>query len=344
MSEAKIIEPVPDATSIGLFLTINTKWEIDADLSAHQNAGVDLSGLYVVRRNPQSEERRLVGQISSILGSTVHLAAACGTIAQASASTEVFCGGLQSKFLPDGSRRCWAGTMISLNLDDKEKEARFVNGPAINALLKQFHQFFQKDPNLQLTPDLWVTIGEQLVLENSTAYQTIHRAAPVQYYFNPARTKASQYPCAWASSVMNSFSKDTFPKLAVLNILVAFPDTAQGATERFLNFLRDGITLAGRSQYEGGLSKLYGLLNPTFTMCKIPLLQGSDPAKVYRQAIEEHLAGTTTAFDAAIVVLNDQHAVLPDTNSPYLTAKATLMLAGIPDAGDPSVQAQPSAV
>jgi hypothetical protein len=65
-------------------------------------------------------------------------------------------------------------------------------------------------------------------------------------------------------------------------------------------------------------------------MCKIPLLQGNDPAKVYRQAIEEHLAGTTTALDAAIVVLNDQHAVLPDTNSPYLTAKATLMLAGIP--------------
>ena len=326
MLEAKIIEPVPDATSIGLFLTINTKWEIDADLSALQNAGVDLSGLYVVRRNPQPEERRLVGQISSIIGTTVHLAAAYDGRTSIGVN-EVFLEGSKASF-----SRCLK-TLLGRDYDFLEsgrqrEEAKFVNGPAIYALLRQFHQFFQKDPNLQLTPDLWVTIGEQLVLENSTAYQTIHRAAPVQYYFNPARTKASQYP--WMGiKQYGPFSKDTFPKRSP-NILVAFPDTAQGATERFLNFLRDGITLAGRSQYEGGLSKLYGLINPTFTMCKIPLLQGSDPAKAYRQAIEEHLAGTTKALDAAIVILNDQHALLPDTNSPYLTAKATLMLAGIP--------------
>jgi hypothetical protein len=31
--EAKIIEPISDQTAVGLFLTINTKWEITADLA-----------------------------------------------------------------------------------------------------------------------------------------------------------------------------------------------------------------------------------------------------------------------------------------------------------------------
>ena len=49
--EAKIIETVPDQTAIGLFLTINTKWECTADLTFHAGNGVvfNLSGFSVVR-------------------------------------------------------------------------------------------------------------------------------------------------------------------------------------------------------------------------------------------------------------------------------------------------------
>lgn len=326
MLEAKIIEPVPDETGIGLFLTINMKWEINADPATLQEAGVDVSGLYVIRRHPQPEERRLVGQIKSLVGKTIHLQAAFDDRTTIG-TDQVFLEGSKASFA-----RCLK-TLLGRDYDYLEQgrqreEARFVNGPAIYGLLKQFHQFFQKDPSLQLTSDLWATIGGQLVLENTSAYQTIHRAPPVQYYFNPARTKASQFP--WTGiKQYGPFSKDTFPKRSP-NILVVSPDIAQGAAEKFLNFLRDGITLTGRSEYEGGLSKLYGLINPTFTMCKVSLLRGKDPANAYREAIEEYLAGATTVFDAAIVVLNDEHAVLPDTMSPYLTAKATLMLAGIP--------------
>lgn len=326
MLEAKIIEPVLEQTEIGLFLTINMKWEVDADPAALQKAGIDISGLYVIRRNPQPEERRLVGQIKSISGTTILLEAAYDDRSSIDAS-EVFLEGSKASFA-----RCLK-TLLGRDydhLEDKrqQEEARFTKGPAVHALLKHFHQFFQKDPNLQLTADLWSTIGDQLTLENTTSYQTIHCAPPVQYYFNPARTKASQYP--WTGiKQYGPFSKDTFPKRSP-NILIVFPETEQGATERFLNFLRDGIVLNGRSQYEGGFSKLFGLINPTFTMCKVQLLGSSDPAKTYRQAIEECLAATTTVFDAALVVLNDRHALLPDPVNPYLTAKATLMLAGIP--------------
>jgi hypothetical protein len=44
----------------------------------------------------------------------------------------------------------------------------------------------------------------------------------------------------------------------------------------------------------------------------------------------EYLASSQTAPDAAIVVLNDRHSNLPDDISPYLIAKATLMMSGVP--------------
>jgi hypothetical protein len=324
--EAKIIEPVPDKTSIGLFFTISSKWEINADLPTLRDAGVDLSGLYVVRRNPNPDERRLVGQVKAVSGKIVHLAASYDERADIS-SDEVVLEGSKTSF-----SRCLR-TLLGPDYEAFEQarqreEASILGGPAIKDLLNTFHRFFQRDPNLQITPDLWVTIGDQITFENSPGYQTIHRAQPVQYYFNPARTKANQYP--WLGiKQFGPFSKDTFPKRSP-NILVVSPATVQGGAEKFINYLKDGIVINGRSQYEGGFSKLFGLINPTFTVCKVSTLTSSDPAKAYRRAIEEHVAGSTVSYDAAIVVLRDEDALLPDSSSPYLTAKATLMLAGIP--------------
>jgi hypothetical protein len=325
MLEAKIIEPIPNETSIGLFLTVNTKWEIGADLAA-LSAHVDLAGLYVVRRNPAPDERRLVGQIQSVTANTVHLKAAYDDRGSINAD-EVFLEGSKASFA-----RCLK-TILGRDYEFFEQarqreEAKFLSGPAINGLLQQFHRFFQKDPVLTITDDLTVTINEQVAVTNTAAYQSIHLAPPVQYYFNPARTKASPYP--WVGiQQYGPFSQDTFPKRSP-NIIAIFPDNAQGSTETFLRYLRDGITMNGRSPYEGGFAKLYGLLNPSFTMVKVPVTGPTDAASAYRHAIEEHLAANPNNPDAAIVVLNDAYADLPDNSSPYLAAKATLMLAGIP--------------
>lgn len=322
--EAKIIETKPEETAIGLFLTINTKWECAADLGALQSAGVDLSGLYVVRRKTLPGERRLVGQLKSVVGATVNLSAAYDDRTTINAA-EVYL---------EGSKTCFARCLKTLLNHDYEffeqtrqrEEAKLLSGPAINEMVGQFHQFFRKDPSLELTAQLTATIGEQLKLTNTDAYHTIHQSPPVQYYFDPARTKASPYPW-FGIKQYGPFSKDTFPKRTP-TILVVFPDTSQGATEKFLNSFRSGLATQ-KPQYEGGFAKLFGLLNPTFTLCKVPLVSTADPAAAYQLAIEESLASNPNV-DAAIVVLSDQHAALPDQSSPYLTAKATLMLAGIP--------------
>jgi hypothetical protein len=322
--EAKIIETVPDHTAIGLFLTVNTKWETTADLSALVAKGADLCGLYVIRRNPQPGERRLVGQIKSVVGSTVHLSAAYDDRTTIG-TDEVFLEGSKTSFA-----RCLKALLGRdyelFGQNRQREEAKLLSGPAVNEMVGQFHQFFQKDPTLSLTEQLTATIGEHLKLTNTIAYHTIHQAPPVQYYFDPARTKGSPYP--WLGiKQYGPFSKDTFPKRTP-TILVVFPDTTQGATEKFLNSFRNGLATP-KSQYEGGFAKLFGLLNPTFTLCKVPLVSTTNPAMAYQRAIEESLAANSN-IDAAIVVLMDQHAELADTNSPYLSAKATLMLAGIP--------------
>jgi len=241
MLEAKIIEPTPNETSIGLFLTVNTKWEITADPEALDAAHVDLAGLYVVRRHPVPDERRLVGQIQSVAANTIHLRAAYDDRPTISTS-DVFLEGSKASFA-----RCLK-TLLGRDYEFFEQsrqreEAKFLSGPAVNGLLQQFHQFFQKDPVLTITDELSVTINEQLAVTNTPAYQTIHVAPPVQYYFNPARTKASPYP--WVGiQQYGPFSKDTFPKRSP-HIIVVFPENTQGATETFLRYDTPASTAVG---------------------------------------------------------------------------------------------------
>jgi hypothetical protein len=70
---AKVIEPHDGQVKLGLFVTLGMRHEANADLNALIANGVDLSGLYVVRRKPKQGERRFVGRIGRIENGTVHL-------------------------------------------------------------------------------------------------------------------------------------------------------------------------------------------------------------------------------------------------------------------------------
>jgi len=87
---AKVIEPRDGELRVGLFVTLGMRYEINADLVALKEAGVDLVGLYVVRREVQAGQRRLVGRIDTVADGGVHLAEATGdsTVAAADARLE----------------------------------------------------------------------------------------------------------------------------------------------------------------------------------------------------------------------------------------------------------------
>jgi argonaute-like protein implicated in RNA metabolism and viral defense len=50
----------------------------------------------------------------------------------------------------------------------------------------------------------------------------------------------------------------------------------------------------------------------------------------YRATVEDFLRRGNVDYDAAIIILLDEHANLPEAHSPYLAAKAVLLMAGIP--------------
>ncbi len=54
-------------------MQVHMRWEIFAPLDAVATNGVDLDGLYVVRRAPGPEQRRGVGRVARVAGSMVHL-------------------------------------------------------------------------------------------------------------------------------------------------------------------------------------------------------------------------------------------------------------------------------
>lgn len=95
--EAKLVELRPEETFIGLFLRLDTRWEILAPLGELQNAGVNLQDLCVVRRNREPGQRRLVGKISHISNKMIHLSESFDEITSIS-SDEVWLEGSKSSF------------------------------------------------------------------------------------------------------------------------------------------------------------------------------------------------------------------------------------------------------
>ena len=68
-----MIEVIADSPFVGVTVDVATRWEISSDLEKLQEAGVDLSGLFVVRRVPDPDQRALVGRIAAVRAGKVEL-------------------------------------------------------------------------------------------------------------------------------------------------------------------------------------------------------------------------------------------------------------------------------
>lgn len=74
--DPRLVEIHKDDTEIGLFMKVAFNWNILAPVNQLRDAGLDLAGLHVVRRNPSQGERRLVGTIAEVRGNDVLLSEA----------------------------------------------------------------------------------------------------------------------------------------------------------------------------------------------------------------------------------------------------------------------------
>ena len=339
--EPKIFELYHDEPGIGLFLRLKTNWQILAPLSMLQNEGVDLHGLYIVRRLCTPNQRRLVGRIDRLSKQFIYLSESFDQV-DSIHEEEVWLEGSKASF-----SRCLKAILGKQYEDFEsartEQESLLLIGPALDDTLNQMQAFLATKFPLQIAPELQGTIGNRIEAINTKEYQSVIPASPVEYCFDAARTKRTPY--AWVGiEQYGPFSRENFSKKTP-EVLVFFPDTVQGAVENFLQALRDGISLKKRetdknrntywketSRYIGGFAKIFGLVNPRFTLQSIPWFTNTrkPPATVYRDTIEQVLSEREIMPDAAMIVLFDNHARLPDSESPYLHSKALLLMAGVP--------------
>jgi hypothetical protein len=121
----------PEETFIGLFLDIDTKWEISRPLQELVDDGVDLRGLVVIYRERQPGKRRVLGNISEIINGIVRLAEAADDGVQ-----EVPLDRVQLEVSKTSFSRCLQ-TLLDAEYDRFEelrrsKESNVITGPAMD--------------------------------------------------------------------------------------------------------------------------------------------------------------------------------------------------------------------
>jgi hypothetical protein len=318
--DARVIEIRADEPFVGITVDLASRWEITSELESLQEAGVDLTGLFVVRRELDDEQRPLLGRIASVEGGQVKLSESTTDSMSVDASSAMLEG------RRDAFTRCLKQLLGSKYqryeaLRD-QRMGELLSGPPLLAEVSRVAGILGERP-LELARGLTCSVSAPLKIRNSTEYKTIVVARQLDYCFDAARTKRDRY--AWPGlDRYGPFSRDTFAR-PTPRILVIFPQAAQGAVETFIRYLRDGIP--GQRSYQAGLTKTFGLVNPRFDLVAVTR-SNRTPAEAYRHAISETLARGELP-DAAMVIVNDRDGDLPDAENPYLHSKAMLLMAGV---------------
>ncbi|WP_439601872.1 argonaute/piwi family protein [Devosia sp.] len=320
----KIYEPIDGQTKIGIFVTITMRYDIEADISELQAAGIDMHGMYVVRRIHQPGERRLLGRISSIQDGLVSLF-------EESDESEYSVADIKLEGSKENFTRCLTKLLgygykkLMVALDDQEAVYRV--GPRFDEAVRRMGEFLAKKP-MFLGHGISAQVGDRIALDNEGANRNVRVAPTVEYVFDRTGAKSSEY--AWPGlSQYGPYDRSSFAGRSP-RILVAYPASTAGKVEVFLRFFRDGMG----TNYPGfpkGFTDVFGLVKVDFIMCPVGIDIGDrqTAASTYNKAIQEKL---TDAGDvqAGIIVLFDEHGRLPDPVNPYIHTKSLLLTLGIP--------------
>ena len=319
--DPRIIEMQRGSAHIAIAVDLATHWAITADLDALVHAGVDLRGLYVVRRNPLPHQRRLVGRVASAGAGRVNLSESmdeCGSID----SSEVMLEGRKDAFA-----RCLKHLLGDSDYSryDTAREHRTGDLLGGRALLDEVRRVstILAEPTLELGSGLSCTVGSPLSIRASDHGESVRTAKQLDYRFDSSRSKRHKY--AWPGlSAHGPFSQETFSRPSP-RILVVCPNAAMEAAGTFVRQLSDGIP--NTRAFPKGMRQTFGLTEMRYEYATVERTSDCSVSDSYRQAIHESLSRGTP--DAAIVIVRDEDSDLPDSSNPYLHSKALLLMAGV---------------
>lgn len=320
--DGRVVEVRDDSPFVGITVDLATRWEITAGLQELTRSGVDLAGLYVLRRSPDPDQRRLVGRIASVGTKHVELAESTDDTTSV-AIDEVMLEGRRDAFARCLSTLFGHRDYARYDAYRDQRMGELLGGPPLLQEMQRVARILAEDP-LSLAAGLDCSVSPPLHITNTGRYKTVVPSRQLDYCFDPARSKRHRY--AWPGlDSYGPFSRDTFAHPSP-RLLVVFPPAAKGAVEAFVRSLRDGIP--GQKGFAAGMAKTFGLVNPRFEFVPARTDAGRTPAENYRRAIETALAQGDLP-DAALVVVTDRHGDLPEAQNPYLHSKAILLMAGV---------------
>ena len=329
--ETRLIDPNNESVFVALVLRQRTKWDADVDLGKLEAAGVDLQGLYVVRREVGEDESRVAGRIDRLEGGRVVLSDSpdgLDSIAVSAVTLEP----RRDAFARVMGRVLNASQQSKLEKRMDELQGKELDGKAVVRVLEQTRNHLRKlEGGFVIQEGLRATIGGHVVISNTGRYESVVRSGPVNYYFDPGRSKRDTW--AWRGlNTYGPFDQQSFPRREP-RILFVCTDRAKGSVEQFASALLDG---AGNKQDFPGLRSTFRLPNVSVDFCVVPSVgaEREPPGPAYQDAIENHLRAQGPSplppHDAAIVAVHDEHAALAPERNPYLWSKALLLQNAIP--------------
>lgn len=324
---AKIYEPVDGDSKVGVFVTVGMHYDINASLDDMKKAGVDLTGMYVVKRNPAVDGRRLAGRIKNIVGSDVHLSEAETENESVLPLSELKLEGSKENFVH--SLTALLGSKGYRGLSDALDglEASYRKGPEFDDVVEKMGSFLSRNP-IVLAQGCAAQIGGRISLDSAEENRSIYVAPTVEYVFDRTGAKSSEY--AWPGLTQyGPYDRASFANKSP-RILVAYPASTEGKVDAFLKAFRDGIGTNSKG-FAKGFRDLFGLVGVEFVRCPVDISQGnkSGAKSAYISAIEGKLSSAGEVH-AGIVVLFDEHAFLKGMENPYIQTKALLLTLGIP--------------
>jgi hypothetical protein len=222
---AKVYEPTGNTVGVGVFVKVGTHYEINVPLPDLQRAGIDLAGMYVVRRAPEKGQRRLAGRIARLTGSELHLSESTDGDVVAADSVKL-----------EGSRenvaRCLTGLLgttrykaLTNALDDEQ--AAYLRGPDFDAVVERMGSHLARTP-LRIAQGYEARIGDRIVLQSDDTCRSVYLAPPVDYVFDRTGAKSDGY--AWPGlSRFGPYDRATFTgKSPRLLVVFSGVDSGQG--------------------------------------------------------------------------------------------------------------------
>jgi hypothetical protein len=301
-----------------LVVDISMRWQIHAELEELMTAGVELSGLYAVRKDFVPGKKNLLGRIRRLHDGQIELSECydgVGSIASSEARLEP----TKQSFV-----RCVDSILKARRQDFWKafdvRQADYLSGDGFDECLQKLVSSMRKHKSIYIGPDIGVAVGARVQVNRGPS------PASVNYCFDAGKTKQHKY--AWVGlNEHGPYDRESFPKRAPKLLLVC-PAPAQSRVEQAAKKLRDGIS---GGPYSKGFCRTFHLTSLTIDTCPVSVNQSSSSgvASEYVRAVEAKLQRGTD-YDAALVVIDDQHSDLPDQANPYLFTKAILLTNGIP--------------